>query len=149
MVVHEPHANSAKERIKPTLVTRVGRTLVTTNDGCVFDTTQDPPRTKGECPSHRYLYTEEEFETECFKDDTMRTLRRLQDIGHHPSLDELLYVAIALKLEIPAHLQERAYALHQEITATLPTPSELASAGGEPERPLPSTGAKVRAKVRA
>ena len=149
VVENHPYANQVSERVRHTKVTKVGRTLVTTSSGTVFDTTDEPPHSKNS-PSHHYLYTPEEFATETFKNATEAHLSKCFGVGGHGiGLDETLYIALALHLEIPPHLQERAHAIHHKIAASLLAPAEPSSSSGEPERPMPSTGATVRSKVRA
>lgn len=148
VVEYHPYANQVRDRMSLTLVTKVGRTLVTTRSGTVFDTTEEPPCTKDSNSQH-YLYTTEEYRTKQFEDEVASRLSKGLGIGGRGiGLDETLYIALALRIEIPTHLQERAHAIHNEITAGLPT-AELDGSSGGRERPLPSTGAKVRGKVRA
>jgi len=122
---------------------------VTTNSGAVFDTTEEPPYNKGN-NSHHYLYTPDEYVTEQFEGEVASRLSKCLGIGGHGlGLDEILYIALALRIEIPTHLQERAHAIHNEITACLSTSYEPTSAGGEHGQPLPVAKAKMRSKLRA
>jgi len=148
VVVHDPYVNTRADRVRGVTIAKVGRTLVTTSTGMVFDTTATPPRSKGNGAAHSYLLTPEEYASEEFKYRALDIVRKKLGPGAHVELDELLYIAIAWKLEIPKHLIERAYEIHNEIAVSGLATAEPGDTGGEYERPLSSSRAKVRVKVR-